>query len=246
MEQELSKIGLNKSEIKVYLYLLKQGVSSPPQIAKGTGIARTNTYHLIRSLKDKGLIEENRSRKRLAYIARDPKATFDILERKRQAMEKILPDLRALHKRQENKPVIQFFEGRKGLIELYEKSVLARETIHAIGSTEKIESVLPGFLEKYQKQVKRCGLIYHDLLAHTARDKTQEVVKNILGALYEQKFLPEKYGDISTAILIWDDNVALITLEEPLFGTLITNQYLADTFRMLFKIIWTALPEQGR
>ena len=229
----------------MYLYLLEQGISSPPQIAKGTGIARTNAYHLIRSLVEKGLITEDRSRKRFTYTARDPKATLAILERKREAMEKILPDLQALHKNQKNKPVIQFFEGEKGLLELYEKSASAKEAIYAIGSTEKMEAALPGFLEKYQRQVKKKGIIFHDLLSHTARGKTREIIKNILGALYEQKFLPKQYGDIPTDILIWDDNAAFITFEEPFFGTFITNEHLADTFRMLFKIIWTALPKEG-
>jgi len=57
LEEGLKNIGLKGSEIKVYLYLLENGVSTPPQIAKGTRIARTNTYHILRGLSEKGLIE---------------------------------------------------------------------------------------------------------------------------------------------------------------------------------------------
>jgi hypothetical protein len=50
-------------------------------------------------------------------------------------------------------------------------------------------------------------------------------------------FLPGKYGENLTDILIWEDNIALIALEEPIFGTVITSSSLADTFRTLLVVL---------
>ena len=91
--------------------------------------------------------------------------------------------------------------------------------------------------------VKKRGLILNDLIASTAKEKTQKTLKGVIGALYNQRFLPDKYRDVPTDVFVWDDNVALFALEEPLFGTLITNRHLADTFRMLFDLAWQSSGE---
>ena len=239
IEKELTKIGLSGSEIRVYMYLLQEGLSSPSQIAKGTGIARTNTYHVLQSLKEKGLIEQQKKGKRFAYIATDPSATLHVLEKKREAMEAILPDLRALHKKQKNKPTIRFYEGFDQVRTIYEQTLDAEE-LFATGSTEHLERISPGFIDWYRKALDKKKVIMHDMPAHTAREKTGHELKEALGGLYSMRFLPEKYAEIPTDLLIWDDTVALIALEEPIFGTVLTNKHLADTFRMLFKMAWTS------
>src|SRR3989338_10227979 len=119
LDEGLKNIGLKGSEIKVYLYLLENGVSTPPQIAKSTKIARTNTYHIVRALEEKGLIEQHKKRKRFVYLPTDPAALLRTLERRREIVEQLLPDLRALHKIQKNKPSIRFFEGTEQIKEIF-------------------------------------------------------------------------------------------------------------------------------
>src|SRR3989344_4302687 len=114
LEKQLSGLGLGKSEASIYLYLVEHGVSSPPQIAKGTKIAITNCYPILRSLKEKHLIDPASPRLRGArknYLASDPNALLAGLERKKQAAEELLPDLRALYTTQANKPKIKFYDG---------------------------------------------------------------------------------------------------------------------------------------
>jgi len=43
----------------------------------------------------------------------------------------------------------------------------------------------------------------------------------ILGALYDFDLLPKDAGDQPTDILIWGERVALMTLEAPIFGTVL-------------------------
>ena len=65
-------------------------------------------------------------------------------------------------------------------------------------------------------------------------------MKEILRGFYEAHFLPQKYKDFPTDMLIWDDNIALITLEEPIFGTVLTNKLLAQTSKIIFDVLWSA------
>ena len=52
------------------------------------------------------------------------------------------------------------------------------------------------------------------------------------------KILPEKYSENITDILIWDDNISLISIEEPIFGTIITSKPLSNTLKTIFQLIW--------
>src|SRR3989338_10844966 len=119
VKTKIKELGLSKSEVVVYLYLLQKGLSTPTKIAGGTGIARTNCYHLLEELKDKGLIAEQLSGKRSSYLARDPQAFRRSLERRREVIERLLPDLENLYTSQKYKPALHFYDGFEEVKELY-------------------------------------------------------------------------------------------------------------------------------
>jgi len=56
IQEILNKLGLTQNESKVYLYLNKNGSKKAKEIAKNQKIPRTQTYHLLTSLQNKGLI----------------------------------------------------------------------------------------------------------------------------------------------------------------------------------------------
>lgn len=56
VQTELVKFGLTPNEAKVYIYLAKCGLKRAVEIAKSIQIPRTETYHLLSSLQNKGLV----------------------------------------------------------------------------------------------------------------------------------------------------------------------------------------------
>lgn len=56
VQAELVKFGLTPNEGKVYIYLAKYGHKRAVEIAKSIHIPRTETYHLLSSLQNKGLV----------------------------------------------------------------------------------------------------------------------------------------------------------------------------------------------
>jgi hypothetical protein len=44
-----------------------------------------------------------------------------------------------------------------------------------------------------------------------------------------------------TDMLISDNNIALINLERPIFGTMISNKNLADSFKIIYDVMWVRL-----
>ncbi len=241
IHNELKKAGLTASEISIYLYLLEYGLSTPPAIAKGTRIARTNCYNILVSLKEKALIREQSKGKRKAYIPLDPEALLLSLEEKKVTIERILPDLRGLYRTQKNKPKITFYEGFEQVREIYWQSLAAKQ-IYAIGSTKELTDRDSAFFDTYISEIQERGIILHDILSYDSRvSQVGPKTKEILRGLYNEKYLPAKILELPTDILIWDDTVALITLREPIFGTVLTNPLLAQTFRILFDVIHLSL-----
>lgn len=236
--EELKKVGLQKSEITVYLYLLENGLSTPPAIAKGTGIARTNCYNILVALKDKILIREQEQDKRKAYVALDPESILRSLEEKKEAVERILPDLRGLYTTQKNKPKIRFYEGFEQVKEIYWQTLSAQE-IYAIGSTKELSDINASFFEDYLLEIKKRGIVLNDILSHDSKETIGPKTQELLKGLYTQSYLPSKYSELPTDILIWDDNIALITLREPIFGTVLSNPLIFQTFKILFDVLRT-------
>jgi sugar-specific transcriptional regulator TrmB len=240
---QLKTLGLRESEAKIYLYLLENGLSTPPLVAKGVDIQRTNTYNVLKALKEKGLIEQQTKSKRKAYLARDPEALVFNLEQRKEAAKKLLPDLRALYTIQKNKPKIRFFEGWEEVKEIYLLTLQAKKII-AIGSTLQMSKIDEKFTKYYLKQLAEKKIIFYDILT-SASQTTMPQIKNFLGSLHEAKFLPTKYPDLPTDILLWDDNIAIVALHEPIFGTILTNSLLANSFKTIFEVLWEHLNFQA-
>ncbi len=240
IKQELQKIGLHKSEIIVYLFLLENGLSTPPQIARGTGIARTNCYNILQELKIKDLAEEQTKGKRKAYLASDPGALLRSLEFQKNTLEKVIPDIRALYSAQKNKPKIKFFEGQEQIKEIYLQSLSAKK-IMGIGSTKSLSDLMPEFYTFYTAKLKEKNIVFEDILSSSSKLKGAPEQIQTLKGLYDAKFLSEKYRDFPTDILIWDDNIAFVNLVEPVFGTILNNKQLAQTFKIIFEVVWGRL-----
>ena len=55
-QEILQKLGLTQNELKVYLYLNKNGSKKAKEIAQNQKIPRTQTYHLLTALQNKGMV----------------------------------------------------------------------------------------------------------------------------------------------------------------------------------------------
>jgi sugar-specific transcriptional regulator TrmB len=236
ISQQLKSLGLNRSEITIYLFLLENGISTPPVVSRGTKIARTNCYNIFQSLREKNLITKSSPAGKTSYMACDPESLLRNWERKKEALALLVPDLRSLYTIQKNKPKIQFFDGINQVFEIYQMSLKSKQVL-AIGSTMQLQTRFPDFTTAYFKEVKKRGIVFNDILTYNSSSVAIQA-KEMLKGLYEYKLLPEEHQDLPTDILIWENNIALITLEDPVFGTVLTNRLLSKTFHMIFNIMW--------
>lgn len=242
LTQQLQSIGLHKNASIIYQYLLKHGLSTPPQISKGTKIARTNCYNVLEELKNQSLVQVQSSGKRKKYCANDPEALFQRVREQKERIEEVLPELRGLYATHQNKPIIRFFDGFEQVKEIYYMTLSSQE-VFGLGSTNELNRQEEEFYSKWLKEVKKKNIVFHDILSYPSGSETAPEMKEILRGLYEYNLMPREFHDFPTDILIWDDNIALLCFDKPVFGTVVTNATLATTFKIIFQALWKYLPE---
>ena len=155
-------------------------------------------------------------------------------------MNEMLDELRGLYSKQKNKPTIRFYEGFEQIKEIFRQTLTAKE-IFGIASTKQLFSYSETFFDWYRKEIFKRKIIFHDIVTNASKTESETKVKSQLKGYLSLKSLPEHYEDVPIDILIWNDNVSLISLEPPVFGTVLTNSAMAKAFRILFDLAWKQL-----
>src|SRR3989344_2602400 len=126
MEEILTKIGLSKDEVEIYLSLLELGAQSASSLASNTKVKRTYTYRIARGLADKGLITEAKRGKATVFEPNSPDHLANLAEAKKleaqqaqSSLEGILGSLKGKYSLIDEKPMVTTFEGIAGLKKVY-------------------------------------------------------------------------------------------------------------------------------
>ncbi len=56
IKNELVKFGLTQNQAKIYVYLGKYGAKTAPEVVKSLGMPRTETYFILNTLQNKGIV----------------------------------------------------------------------------------------------------------------------------------------------------------------------------------------------
>ena len=83
IRNELINFGLTKSQAKVFIYLGKYGSKTASEIAKALQLPRTETYHLVNSLQNTGLVVAQMAHP-TKYTAMDMKEAISTLVKQEQ------------------------------------------------------------------------------------------------------------------------------------------------------------------
>ena len=245
IKKALLQLNMTEKEILCYVALLESGSSSIQDISRFTGVNRVTIYAAISELKKKGLVVETRKGRRKLFVAESPGELKNILEEKKnevRAEEKllenfILPTLKAIDARQENKPEIKFFEGLEGIYKVYDDYILNSPDVIGCGSYDSVLKVSTWEVEKkYIEKMRKRKIFFRGILEDTKiNHKFNEISKGVM----HNKFLPE--GEkVSSDILVLGSMVALISYEKK-SATLIEDESIAQAIKMYLEFMWEGL-----
>jgi len=238
----LEEIGLTKSEIKVYLALLKIGSSTKKDIVKESRITPSKLYEITNKLIEKGLVSYVKKNKVLHFSAAPPEQVLDFLERKKEKIEEqaaefnaFIPQLKSLEKHDE--PEVEVFKGWKGMRTVYQMMIRSMKkggTNFVLGATsgEDLPAATRFFTNHHRQRIAK-GINLKILL--NIKDK-----KWGMGILDNPKYEKVRFiaHTFPSEINIWQDNVMIIILTKVPVVTLIKSKVTADAFRSYFEMLW--------
>ncbi len=243
----IKSIGLNESEVAVYMAALETGPAQAQLLVKKSGFSRPATYLAIDQLVQKGLMTSIVKGKRNLYAAEPPERLVDfgrsqvnVLSSKVGEIEAVIEDLRLMRKGE--RPTVKFYEGIEGLKAIMHDLVESHpEMTYEIANLDAVKNVFSAQeLESAQKIIAKFKAKGQALLA----GKVSRVREGV-----EARLLPAELGEFFGDVIIYGDKVAMVSFKGKVSGVIAENKVLADTYRILFGLAWKGaedLPEFGK
>lgn len=237
--EELSKLDLLQSEIKVYLALLELGSSSAGKIAKESKLNRGSVYKAVQILINRGLVSYVIKSNKKEYKASDPIVIKKLIKDKEEELKKLkrqLPSLAELYKKTKKKVETNIYEGINGAKTIWEellKECKENDEWLILGAPKSAE-ILGGYFKDFNKRRAkrkvRMKIIYN-------KDATELIKIRKKQPLTRVKVMPKEY--ITPASLEVVNDKTLIVLYEPqIIVFSINSKEVANSFRQYFNLLW--------
>ncbi len=242
MELQLEEIGLNKSEIKVYLSLLKLGASSTGPIITESKTANSKIYEVLDKLIQKGLVSHFTKQGTKYYKAASPKMILEYLKEKKARIERqesrvseMLPMLLNFQKENEGGVESTIFSGVRGIKTAFANLVDeldSGEEVHIMGVYDFGDKFM--HLARYFQNIRSHKKIKAKFLINKSAKNVAKEFKNYPPV--EIKYLPE---DVFTPaiFLIYSDKVIINLAKEMTFFVL-KSKSAKDAFDAYFNVMW--------
>ncbi|MEK9165409.1 MAG: helix-turn-helix domain-containing protein [Patescibacteria group bacterium] len=241
LQQSLANLNFTNKEAKIYLALLELGKGTVTQITRKAGLNRTTGYDILDSLTNRALVSISGKEPKQEYIAEPPDKiltglTEQIAQNKKQLEQAraILPQLRSIHN-VGDRPKVKFYEGKEGLIQVYEDTLSSKETIKAFATVDDMHRTLPDYFPKYYKRRAQKGIAIDAIIPDTkmARERVahNKEEKRTVALIPADKFY------FSPEINIYDNKVMIASWREKL-GIIIESAEIADALKKIYELAW--------
>lgn len=237
------KLGFPDKSATIYLALLRLGPSSVRSLAEKCEINRGTTYDALKWLQEEGVVNYYQKDTKQFFVAEDPEKLKLLLEMREKELnqadkelDKLLPELQALHHSGGERPVAKYVEGHH-IADILE-DVLAtceqnRDLMYRIYSTAGLREYLykefPTFSDvRVSKRIAVRAIAIGD--------------GGELRGFDERKWLKGK-NETPTYIIIYPGKTAYISLNakgEPV-GVVIENRGVYETQKQIFDELWNKL-----
>ena len=251
MENQLNAlrtIGCSPLEAQIYLYLLTRPFERASTIAKHVGVGRTNVYYALEQLENMGLITKIDKPNQVARFAiTNPKKSLPQLKvsleqeknTQQRALGVLLGELQNQYNYLRGEPNVRFFEGATGIDQVY--TDVLREGDNILLFRSHLDNDVPGLRSKVAEQIKQqiqkrihTRVLAPEYQGGHQRDIATEDKRNLV----ERRSLSREQFLLPAQIIIYGNKIGLSTFGEFAGTTIVENPLLANTFRVLFELLW--------
>lgn len=246
IEDILFKIGLNNNEIAIYLALLPIGGVPASILGQKTGINRSTAQYTCQQLAKKGLIQMVQKNQTFLYYPESPDKLLYLLEQekkevqqKENSIERILGDLKAMINPEVKLPKIHFYEGIKGLIEMFNDVLTEAAPLYgaAILDDQVHPKILTYLAEEYRPKRQKIGNPARMLFNNNKQ--TLKYRENDSAVNRVSLLLPYDQFPFDSCCHIYANKVAFYSYRKTdLTGVIIENNLVHATQMSLFRLAW--------
>ncbi len=232
---------LTDGEIQTFLALLKLGRATAYQIAKEAQLKRPTTYVLVDNLIRKGLATTQTYGRTTIISPISPNQLLKIWQGRLSLLEQVKPDLQALYKTSQFQPRVQVYEGEAGVDAIYQQLPPADAEGDEIILFGSIGAILDGFsylIPKWEQTFKNKNNPIRELINDDP--VTQEYITKRVkfeNPNYQMRVMSGAPMG-KTDNIIFQNKLAIFSLEQELFVTVIESAEIAQTYRALFEEAW--------
>lgn len=239
LEKTLESFGLNLKESAVYLASLELGSAVVQKIARQNGLPRPTVYGILEDLAAKGLVSSFEKRGVKHYTAEDPEKLIELAKEKVRALEQALPQLRALYKTVETRPLVRFFQGKDGMKAVLEEVLKDRQNFMAISSADDLFTVLEDYFPKFVERRVKLKIANRVIL----RDSPKARERKALGQkeLRQVRLIAPSY-EFHGMKMIFGRKVAFFTFNQALVTVVVESAEVARLEQAEFELLWQSLP----
>jgi sugar-specific transcriptional regulator TrmB len=247
----LQDFGLSEPEVAVYQALLALGPRPASIIAQRTGLKRGHTYNLLKNLMEMGIAQEFLKNSIRNFTVSPPSSLVsmlelraDDLERKKQKLRKIVPELERLRDPMRRDPRVRFFRGVDGIKEIYEDMLrYPEQDIRTVLDANYSWSVSGGEPEEWlvsfiKRRIER-DIWWRAIINRSER--SDAAVRGRPNVKREIKMVEEL--TLTVEICVYASKVAMLSTGDEMSGVMIENEMVAESLRNLHQAVWPFLPD---
>lgn len=247
LKEILADLSLSELESKFYLASLNTGSASIGELAKKTGIDRSTAYFIAEELKNKGYLEEDYKKYKKQVFVKEPKYLLSVLKKQKEKfslrekeLNELLPELSASYAKSDFKPILRFYQGREGLVEIRDDMFFTNNKEILLYTNQKASELV--FTQKDMKDFikKRTKNNINIKVLAVDEPGSIKLAKNDMREKRETRLLP-KNTYFTAETYIYDDKVAMLDFSKEIIGFIVKSSEFAQAQRAIFMTLWETL-----
>lgn len=241
----LENLGLTQKEAELYELLLKLGEIPANEVIKQSKFKRATAYKVLYSLEKKGLVEKKDIKKIIHFRPASPTELFNLaesqflnLERAKNDLRAILPELNSTYVLSVERPIIRTYEGVKGVQKAHLELLAEKKEILAyVRINPNIDDQLGGFWKQYYRLRKKDNIFARVISPDEPQSQSYKRRDN--QELRMTRLVPAESFQINIEKDIVGNKVAFFSSRGgKLIVTIIENEEIAQAERAIFELNW--------
>jgi len=232
---------LTTNEAHIYLAMVDTGYVSILKLSQATEIKRSTLYLGMEGLIEKGLAKVIIKGKKRMFLPKNPESMLSSLENKRQELEKIVPLLKDNYLRKTDRPIINFYEGKKAIRNVYKEALSSQKETLWYGSARDMKDEFPEYYNQ-QINIRKINDDFNgmrDIVNDTKTDRKYAKIQNSKkDPSLEVRMVPKDMFLPDADNIIYDNKLAILSIKRDFFATVIENPTIVNAYRCMFELSW--------